>query len=166
MPGEDDRNRDYYGERPPPTIDPTKLTNDLVEKSERYLKELFQAEFKGKDELYTEKFKRLTIQILERDTLREAAKIDANERIAAALQAAKEAVGKTEANFSEQLKSINSTMGTMADGLRREMGDLKDRVLTSEGQSRGRTDNSTQLISWIIAAAAVAGLVVTVVMHH
>ena len=40
----------------------------------------------------------------------ETKKIDANERIEKALQAAKEAVGKTEANFSDQIRSLNTTI--------------------------------------------------------
>jgi hypothetical protein len=44
MPGEDDRNRDYFGERPPPTVDPTKVTTEAIDRLEKSLKELLKTQ--------------------------------------------------------------------------------------------------------------------------
>jgi hypothetical protein len=169
MPGEDDRNRDYFGERPPPTIDPTKLTTEAVSRAETYLKELFDSRLKGISDLYSEKLRGLTTQITERDSIRDQAKIDANERIAAALQAQKEAVGKTESSFAEQMKSMQTTLSAMADGLRREISDLKDRVNINEGAKAGKDDTSSKIVSLIsifIAAAAMVTMIINVLLSH
>ena len=168
MPGEDDRQRDYFGERPPPTVDPTKLTTEAVARAEIYLKELFSARLDGVKDLYSEKLRGLTTQITERDTIRDQAKIDANERIAAALQAQKEAVGKTETSFGEQIKSLQTTMNALADSLRREISDLKDRQNVTEGQRNGfqeqRTISNTTL-GFLITGVGVMVIVVQFLFH-
>jgi hypothetical protein len=166
MPGEDDRNKDYFGERPPPTIDPTKLTTEAVERAEKYLKELFDSKLFGMRELYNEKLGTLRTQILERDLIRDQAKIDANERIAAALQAQKEAVGKTETSFGDQMKSVANSLSTLGDGLRREISDLKDRINIGEGQKRGTSESAGTLFSVIAMIISVAAVIVSAFIHH
>jgi hypothetical protein len=44
MPGEDDRSKDYFGERPPPTVDPSKLTTDAVDRLEHKLTEIAKSQ--------------------------------------------------------------------------------------------------------------------------
>lgn len=166
MPNTDDGQQDHYGQRPPPTVDPTKLTTEAVERTEKFLSLIFEAKLAGMRELYTEKLTTLRTQILERDLIRDQAKTDANERIAAALQAQKEAVGKTEASFGEQMRSMATNLTTLADGIRREISDLKDRITMGEGQKRGGHENASLLMSLAALTASVASIIVIIALHH
>lgn len=100
-----------------------------------HLKELFQTQLK------------------DRDVRVEQVKEDGEKAIAAALQAQKEAVGKTELGFTKELDAVKSNNGAEIVGLRREISDLK------ESQWRG-------LITIVTVSVMAAGVIIAIIFHH
>lgn len=115
-----------------------------------------EARVSGLKTLHEEKFSSIQIQFTERDTRAEQTSRDSKTAVDAALQAAKEAVGKqNEASDRAILKSEGSTSKEI-DGLKTLINDVKDRLNRIEGEGRGQqaakttqeTSNTSQL-GWI-----------------
>jgi hypothetical protein len=94
-----------------------------VADSVAFLKELFQTQLK------------------ERDIRSEQTKKDGDVAIAAALQAQKEAVGKTEYGLTKELDAVKLNTATEMNGLRGQINDLKDRQNNNDGRKKGASDS-------------------------
>jgi hypothetical protein len=124
-------------------------------------------------------FKAVETQFRERDTRVEQTKIDGNKAIDAALQAAKEAVGKTEIGFTKQIDAQQVVINTMASGFDGKIGDLKDligkleqRMQASESTSHGaqevRTEsksNSNAVIGFVFAGVMAIGMILSLILR-
>ena len=113
-------------------------------------------------ELHAEKFRNIGTQFLERDTRAEQTSRDSKVAIDAALQAAKDAVGeqnkssalaiaKSEAGTTKQIdqiivlintttKYLNDLLATTTMSLNDKIDDIKGRLTTIEGRSKGPSD--------------------------
>jgi CHASE3 domain sensor protein len=181
--------------------DPTVLTTQQINERVSGLREVIEARLNGMDkavdllqkradaspsvaqvndsvvslrELHNEKFSSIQTQFRERDIRTEQTARDSKIAIDAALQAAKEAVGKTEQTFTKQIDQITSLITANAKALDEKVNDVKDRLTTIEAravgtvsatmshqqQARDNTGLIAMIISGIAAAVAVAGFIV------
>lgn len=104
--------------------------------------------------LHDERFRGIATQFIERDSRTEQTARDSKLAIDAALQAAKEAVGKTEASFSKSIDQLGALIGANTKGLEDKIDATKDRITGLEqrvGNSEGRGSGQGS----ILAAAAV-----------
>jgi hypothetical protein len=125
-------------------------------------------------------FKAVETQFRERDTRVEQTKIDGNKAIDAALQAAKEAVGKTEIGFTKQIDAQQVVINTMAEGFDGKIGDIKDlisklesRMQAAESSKQTASDTRTEgrisqgaVIGYIFGAIGAAGMILSLVLTH
>jgi hypothetical protein len=109
-------------------------------------------------------------QLKERDVRSEQTKKDGEVAIAAALQAQKEAVGKTELGFTKELDAVKANMNTETEGLRTQLVDLKVRQNTSDGRISGSDETKKGIgDSWVILVLTVGmilNIVATLWQHH
>lgn len=126
--------------------------------------------------LHEGRFASVETQFKERDVRVEQTKIDGNKAIDAALQAAKEAVGKTEIGFTKQIDAQQVVINTMAAGFDGKIGDIKDligkleqRMQAAESIKQGAVETkqtSGANLSLIIAAIGIAaGIAIALVGH-
>jgi hypothetical protein len=151
---------------------------ELVQKRTDEIPTLVKEQVGQLQALHEGMFKAVETQFRERDTRVEQTKIDGNKAIDAALQAAKEAVGKTEIGFTKQIDAQQVVINTMAEGFDGKIGDIKDlisklesRMQTAEGIRQNTTDvvktgrdNSSALFGYIIGAAATIGMIITLLI--
>lgn len=141
--------------------------------------------------LVDEKFLGIATQFGERDTREDAAKREAKEAIAAALQAQKEAVGKTETGFEKRIdqigqlittsnkaldEKVTSTSESLAQRIAaaqsaadRQVSDLKDRFIPIDGrltsiesQKKGSDDNWKAILGVVGAVIGAGGFVLAI----
>ena len=192
--------RDTPGSRPVP--DPTVLTTDQLRREIGALRELMESRFSGSEkiaeimesalsklrlsykediqraqELSDEKFNSVETQFRERDTRAEQTAKDNKTSVDAALAAAKEAVGKTEAAFTKQMDMLSAQMTQLGKALDDKIDDVKTRVTIIESNRAGAgaqkiesvqtsKDNSAlvfSIIGAVVAAAVVVNIVVSLV---
>lgn len=129
-------------------------------------------------ELQNEKFESIRLQFIERDARTAQTSLDSKTAIAAALQAAKEAVGeqnkssalaiaKSEAATTKQIDQIGKTMDTGLAGLNDKIEDgkltataLAQRVTASESSGKGVHEGQVNLWGWIVGGVGlIVGLV-------
>ena len=145
-----------------PVPDPTVLTTELTLRETHNVKELLQGEIHSLDgaverirvrldsrhaeiregmqtlqAFFDEKFESISIQFEERDKRQDQNSTADRTAIAAALQAQKESMGKTEASFTKQLDSIQMVMNSIARASDEKIDDLKTRLTMIEGKSKG-----------------------------
>lgn len=87
--------------------------------------------------LHTEKFLGIATQFAERDNRVEQTSRDSKLAIDAALQAAKEAVGKTETVSAKQIDQLTTLIGVTTKNLEDQLRDVKERLDRSEGKTNG-----------------------------
>ena len=144
-----------------PTPDPTVLTTAQLERAIKNLQELFDSQLKGLAETRNEKFHSVAEQFALIERLRVEQKSDTKQAVDAALAAAKEAVGKSEASTKEQLAQITLTFNTAIGALTKEISDLKERIGDAVAVKRGGDDQRSESRS---AATFIQGLVVAGVL--
>jgi hypothetical protein len=145
-----------------PVPDPTILTTQQLIREVDSAREILETRFNGMDkaiellqkatdktpctikdavdrlqELHQEKFDSIATQFVERDTRTESTARDSKIAIDAALQAAKEAVGKTEISFTKQIDAIGFNLQTMVKAIDDKFDDMKGRLTLIEGQAKG-----------------------------
>ncbi len=160
----DSPHHETFTSRPVP--DPTLLTTEALHREISYLEKFLLAELKNSDRFFSEKFKTIEEYRIEQ-------KKDSKDGIAAALQAAKEAVneqtlssnrsvtkseGATKEKIDQQAVLISSTK----ENLEGRINDLKDRLTRIEGQSKGISD----MFGWIVAGVTLVILVATYISSH
>lgn len=156
--------------------DPTVLTTEALTREVNALKSLLELRIDSEAESRTSadvaasaKIEK-ELHLIERHRVEQ--KADASVSLAAALSAAKEAVGlntlsfeksinKSEAATNEQLKGLNVTFTTAIEGVNRTISDLKERVSNGEGHGRG-TD---AMAPWVFAIIASVVAVVSVIIQ-
>lgn len=166
-----------------PVPDPTTLTTQLLTREVACLREIIEARLDGMDkaiellqratdrhpaeitaavdqlqELHEEKFGSIQTQFSERDTRTESTARDSKIAIDAALQAAKEAVGKTEISFTKQIDAIGNLINATAVAVNDKIDDVKGRLNAIEGRSKGIGD----VVGYIVGAAGLLVAIVTV----
>lgn len=125
------------GRRPVP--DPTALTTQALYREVANLQEVIERSIEGTRLINEEKFRRVEQQfeLVERGRIEQ--KEDTKAAVDAALTAQKEAVreqttaseraiAKSEAATTKQLEQLANTFNTEASALRRELGEVKDRI--------------------------------------
>lgn len=186
-----------------PVPDPTALTTEQTNRAILQLREIIEARLDGgdrvvavilarldalpalmKDEiahlrtLHEEKFRSIEIQFRERDTRTEQSSKDSKVAVDAALQAAKEAVGKqqeasdraiakSETSTTKQIDEIGKRIADIVKGTDDKIADLKDRLTTIEGKATGGDKSAGTLFSVIAAGAsvvAILGMIVTLAL--
>jgi hypothetical protein len=155
-----------------------------VDKSINHLGEVTAAKF----EVVVEKFKGIDTQFVERDTRVDQTRALQKEALDAALQAAKELVGKQNDNFAASIAKSDAGTTKLIDGLLNtisqaasatsdKIDDLKQRLTLLEGTDRGKSvavvekqASSTSMINIVgmIAgwALAIVALITLLLEHH
>jgi hypothetical protein len=145
-----------------PDPDPTILTTENLRREIANLKDLLFAQVAASKDLVIselnaeiavtqERFIGIATQFLERDKRTDQLSLADKTAVAAALQAAKEAVGaqnisnsvaltKMEDNFTKLIDQGQAQLQLMASNLDDKINDLKSRIDTKEGQSKGVGD--------------------------
>jgi len=156
-----------------PDPDPTILTTENLRREISNLKDLLTANIAASKELVIselnsqiavtqERFVGIATQFIERDRRTDQLSLADKTAVAAALQAAKEAVGaqnisnsvaltKMEDNFTKLIDQGQAQLQLMASNLDDKINDLKARIDTREGQSAGKVD----LWGYIIGALGI-----------
>jgi hypothetical protein len=129
------------GSRPVP--DPTALTTEALHREVLQLRELLETFIRGENRVTEERFQSIATQmdLIERQRVEQ--KEDTKAAVDAALAAAKEAVkeqttssdlaiAKSEAATTKSIDQLGDKFDTAVDGLRREIGDVKERVSAME----------------------------------
>lgn len=174
-----------------PIPDPSKLTTDQLRQEVKNLRELIEARLEGVtgtmqsnrellaneiDKLgavSSERFTRIDTQFIERDKRTDQLSLADKTAVAAALQAAKEAVGaqntsnsiaiaKSESSTVESIKQLQTLFNSAIDGLNDKVNDVKSRLDRGEGghtaSKEVHGDNRANV--GIVISAAVASVVV------
>jgi hypothetical protein len=170
-----------------PVPDPTVLTTQQLLREIFSVRELLEARLTGMDKAitllqtgmdrspsttelyakYEEKFKAIQIQFNERDTRVDQTARDSKLAIDAALQAAKEAVGKSEVGTTKQVDQIVVMINTLSKTLDGKIDDAKTRINLLESGSKGmegHAQGTADLFGYIFGAAAFVYAVVMTVM--
>ncbi len=140
---------------------------DAVEAQNR----LVLARLDKSDSVSSERFDRIDVQFIERDKRTEQLSLASSTAIAAALQAAKEAVGeqnrssalaiaKSENSTTEALRQLQTLFQTASKGTDDKINDLKGRLDRGEGMhtGSGAVWGAVAVIITIIIAAATLGI--------
>jgi hypothetical protein len=152
------------GSRPVP--DPTELTTAALLREILALRELLESRIGAEARLCRERFEGLDRELVLIERQRVEQKQDSATAIAAALGAAKEAVGKSEMATTKSIDQLAQKVDAAIEGLRRESGDLKARVGAVEQQKVGRqetTGSVSAAVGYVIGAAGVLAAVVALV---
>jgi hypothetical protein len=132
-----------------------------------HLRELLTADINKLKEANDEVFKRIEVQFTERDKRTDQLALASSTAIAAALQAAKEAVGaqntsnsiaiaKSESSTLESLRQLRELFTSVTNAINSKVEDIKTRLDKGEGQPKGGGD------AWGIFVGA-GGMVIAVV---
>lgn len=175
----DDERKPVYREagqapNPPPTIDPTTLTTQALTREIAGVRELIENKISSLDAVTNKEFEKVEtqFQLIERQRVEQ--KSDTEKAVQAALSAAKEAVkeqttaseksiSKSETATNELLKQLSSTFTTAIDSLRREIGEVKDRITAIENQKTGAREDRTGLYATIGIGITILLAAITVV---
>jgi len=109
-------------------------------------------------ELHEEKFSSIQTQFIERDARSDQTSKDAKVAVDAALQAAKEAVAKSETSTIKQIDQMTGMIQASNKGIDDKFQDVKDRLTRNEGKGAGMNAAWGYAIAAITAAALVIGL--------
>lgn len=167
-----------------PALDPTPRTLEQMAQATNSLKELVLAKFAENDkavkllqdftnrqptpgEIYQElkALKELTAtRFDERDRRFEVRHSDDRAMVEQALVSAKEATSKTEANFSEQIRTILDQMRVGQSSVEARITDIKERIDRGEGVGSG-SKQSYGVIVTVIGLAFTATIVAVAVIN-
>lgn len=122
-----------------PVPDPTSLTTEALHREVSQLRELLETFVQGENKVTGERFASITTQLNLIERQRVEQKMDTKQAVDAALAAAKEAVkeqttaseraiAKSETATTKSIDQLGDKFDTAVDGLRREIGDLKERI--------------------------------------
>jgi len=139
-----------------------KLVRIATDKAVIDVHKLITANIETLSSVTAQRFESIATQFLERDKRTEQLSLADKTAIAAALQAQKEAAGaqnesnaasvlKQEAAFTKLLDQTQALFQTSMSALTTQLNDLKSRLDTGEGQTKGKGD----IWSFIIAGAGI-----------
>jgi small-conductance mechanosensitive channel len=175
---------------PPP--DPTALTNDALRREIALLRKSLNRRFEGieaelnsrlqsGEKLMNVKFRSVEQRFVSNAEQRSESQAATTTAVAAALQAQKEAVAKSEAATSKQLEQLTVTFETRGESLRRSIDENKERLTSearelraaiasvdakvygSQQQRRGSDTTRTMTFGLIAAIVGVAGVILAIV---
>ena len=188
-----------------PIPDPTVMTTQALEREISALREIIEHRMDGSDRvvallkegldgrqedidaavghlqtLHEEKFKSVQTQFTERDVRTEQTAKDSKVAVDAALQAAKEAVGKqqeasdraiakNEGATTKQIDLISGQIGALGKSMDDKISDLKDRVNLIDGKTTGHKDTKDDyrsLAALVISAVVAVGGLVAFLYHN
>jgi hypothetical protein len=163
-----------YGQRPIP--DPTTLTTQQLVREIGSLQILLETRIEALEDVEDQKFFKVEQQFELVERQRVEQKKDTKDAVDAALTAQKEAVreqtaaseraiAKSEAATSKQLDQLSVTFTTEAASLRRELGEMKERLTGIEQQKIGAKDTSAGIYSMIGVAGILLGILIVVVNY-
>jgi hypothetical protein len=145
-----------------PVPDPTELTSRAVDALRKELTELIgvklaviEERVKALDRLTDERLKAM-------DASRIELKADSTVGLTTALAAAEKAVGKTETNFTEQLKGQGQTTRTELSSLTVQLQDQKDRLTRIEASKIGSQEVTLDRRQSLVGVYAAIGALVGV----
>jgi hypothetical protein len=147
-----------------------------VDRAILQLRELVESEIDKLKSVTSEVFNRIDVQFIERDKRTEQLALASATAIAAALQAAKEAVGaqntsnsiaiaKSESSTAESLKQLQTIFQTAMAASTTQINDLKSRLDKGEGRSTGLGDGWAYLIGGLGVIVGVMGVVELFLRH-
>lgn len=174
-----------------PDPDPTLLTTENLRREIANLKELIEARLAASDaarialhalitaeiqvlsSVTEQRFESIATQFAERDKRTEQLSLADKTAIAAALQAQKEAAGATnesnsvalakmENNFTKLIDQGQTLLQSVAKNMDDKINDMKSRIDTGQGQSRGRVD----LWGYTVGAAGILIAFGALVLRH
>lgn len=179
-----------------PVPDPTLLTTQQLIRENQWLREVIEARLDGMDKaiellrvstdkypadmdskvehlesLHDEKFRSIESQFRERDVRTEQTSRDAKTAVDAALQAAKEAVGKqndsfmaatekSEAATTKQIDQLQRLLDTNQKATDDKITDVKDRITKIEGQASGAAGSWAVIVAVVSVGLVVAALII------
>lgn len=167
-----------------PVPDPTTLTTEQLLREVAGVREVIETKFDFLDKLLMEKFHSVEEKFDLVEKQRVEQKTDTKSAVDAALIAQKEsvreqtiaserAIAKSETATTKQLEQLQENFATAVDGLRREIGDLKDRVAGVDTkvsglqmQKLGAKEDRTGLyatVGFIFVLLSIAGAVIAFV---
>lgn len=149
------------------------LVQVATDTSVNNLHSLIIAKIERLADVTAQRFEGIAIQFAERDKRTEQLSLADKTAIAAALQAQKEAAGaqnesnaasvlKQEAAFTKLLDQTQALFQTSMSALTTQLNDLKSRLDTGEGQSKGKGD----LWGFIVGAAGILIAGVALFVRH
>lgn len=125
-----------------PIPDPTVLTTQQLDRALLALENEQNAKRDGLEKVVDERFK-------------------GNDRaLEAALASAKEAVSKTEANFTKQIDDLGRRLETATKVTDTQIGDIKQTLAALAGQSRGSDDTWSILFAVFGVVGLIGGLII------
>ncbi|HEV3312203.1 MAG TPA: hypothetical protein VG815_16960 [Chloroflexota bacterium] len=152
-----------------------------------HLRELMLSEMAKIKVVTDEVFQRIDVQFIERDKRTEQLALASSTAIAAALQAAKEAVGaqntsnsiaiaKSESSTLESLRQLRELFLSETKAINEKVDDLKSRQDRTEGlgagqvnnmnDSRARANQNVSLMSLLVAAVGAGTAIVIALVFH
>jgi len=174
---ENNRLRDW---RPVP--DPTVLTTQQLMRELGALKEIMTTRMDGYDRAIAllqafadrqptiaevvakqeEKFNAVQMQLHERDIRFDRAAVDTRTAVDAAFSAAKEAVNKSETNFTKQLDAIGLLITGASKTTDDKINDLRDRLTQIEGRGQAYSQGFGWIATGVGIVAAIIGAIVAI----
>jgi len=146
-----------------PRPDPTVLTTEALRRDIGALERLLKQEIRGHVDLCKTKFNDIEEQFNRLEQLRREQKQDTKEAVDAALSSQREAVAKTEVSTTEQIHSLSQKSESERESLRREIGDVKERITIIEGQKVGAREDRSGLYATIGIGVTVLLAVIAIV---
>jgi cobalamin biosynthesis Mg chelatase CobN len=131
-----------------PRPDPTTLTTSALNREIAAVRELFGIRVEALDRLVMDK-------LGTSESHRKEQKVDSDERIQAALTAAKDENAKTAASVAKQIDSLKDTFDSAISSLTVNLNDLKERVTKAEGSTGGQQQAKMNLYAFLSAVVAV-----------
>lgn len=150
-----------------------------------HLRELLTADLEKAVAVSTERFARIDTQFIERDKRTDQLSLADKTAVAAALQAAKEAVGaqntsnsiaiaKSESSTVESIRQLQTLFNSAIAAVNDKLNDVRSRIDRGDGQSTGNTetrreyredrgDGRAMMFGLIGAGAGIAALVVSII---
>lgn len=166
--------------------DPSPLTTAALWREIQHLKELFETKIDGIEkaiavahqdavrvpteiqlqvsnlrELHDEKFASVEARFDERDKRFEQEAENSKVAVAAAFNASKEAVAKSEVGFAKQIDGLTEMFRTSVKALESKNDDVKDRLTRLEGRAEGTKETKTEHTDSNKYVIAVVGLILT-----
>jgi hypothetical protein len=152
-----------------PNPDPTLLTTQQLQREiaaaresmaidTRSTREVFDEKLGSLSGITEERFRSIQLQFAERDVRTDQTARDSKLAVDAALQAAKEAVAKSEAGTAKQIDQQGAQMSSSYQALDDKINDMKERLTRQEGAGEGRID----MRGWIVAGFAILVGLITV----
>jgi len=153
-----------------PIPDPSLLTTDQFNRGQESnrrelaaLREYLISEMNRIERVHDEKFKGIEVRFAESKTALDAALRAAQNLVDAQNKSNAESSEKSERSFTKQIEALDAQTRTITMSQSREINDLKERFIGSEGSIKGAVDNTTKIMAAAILVIAVLTLGYTVV---